>query len=229
MEIKVSGNFFFKDAGDDDGGSFSGLLSPFGTVDEGGDVVEASAYDEDLKKYGDERPLLYQHDPDWPIGSLTVFKAATGLRCNGQLLMQLPKAQEAYLLLKSQILRGLSIGFQSLKDTVENGVRHLEEIRLFEGSLVLWPRRGQLCIFCRSVVRAPTRCKRGWLRRTPHKRCRTTWLRFPLCTPCRSVVCPSRQECGLRVRTRSRRQFATSPYGVLPYIAATQVFSDAPL
>jgi uncharacterized protein len=139
MELKVTGGFFFKDAGDDEGGEFNGLLSPFGTVDEGNDVVEPQAYDIDLDRYGSTRPLLWQHQTGSPIGELTVFKSLTGLRCNGRLLMELPEANKAYLLIKARIVKGLSIGFEAIKDTVENGVRHLQEIRLYEGSIVTFP------------------------------------------------------------------------------------------
>ena len=53
--------------------------------------------------------------------------------------MDLPAAKNAYLLIKARIVRGLSIGFDSVKDSVEDGVRLLKEIRLWEGSIVTFP------------------------------------------------------------------------------------------
>lgn len=53
--------------------------------------------------------------------------------------MALPEAQKAYLLLKARIVKGLSIGFEAIKDSVVNGVRHLNEIKLYEGSVVTFP------------------------------------------------------------------------------------------
>jgi hypothetical protein len=53
--------------------------------------------------------------------------------------MELPEAQKAYLLIKAKIVKGLSIGFASVKDSIESGVRHLKEIKLYEGSIVTFP------------------------------------------------------------------------------------------
>lgn len=120
-------------------GTFEGLLSPYGNVDGGGDVVEAGAYAKTLKDQGPERPMLWQHKTDVPIGKLTLEDRADGLWCKGALLMALPEANKAYLLIKSKIVKGLSIGFETIKDSVESGVRHLKEIKLYEGSVVTFP------------------------------------------------------------------------------------------
>ena len=120
-------------------GSFEGLLSPYGNVDGGNDIVLPGAFTKTLQEQGNTRPLLWQHKPDSPIGDLTLEDRADGLWCKGQLLMALPKAQEAYLLMKAKIVKGLSIGFEALKDSVSNGVRQLKEIKLYEGSVVTFP------------------------------------------------------------------------------------------
>lgn len=120
-------------------GVFEGLLSPYGNVDEGGDVVEPGAFTKTLQEQGATRPLLWQHKTDMPIGDLTLEERPEGLWCKGQLLMDLPKAKEAYLLMKAKIVRGLSIGFLAVKDSVSNNVRRLKEIKLYEGSVVTFP------------------------------------------------------------------------------------------
>ena len=38
--------------------------------------------------------------------------------------------------MREGIIRGLSIGYKSIKETMAGSVRHLREIRLYEGSLV---------------------------------------------------------------------------------------------
>ena len=53
--------------------------------------------------------------------------------------MALPEAQKAYLLVKAGIVKGLSIGFEAVKDSVDAGVRYLSEIKLYEGSIVTFP------------------------------------------------------------------------------------------
>lgn len=120
-------------------GEFEGMLSPYGNVDNGGDVVEPGAFSKTLKDHGNKVPLLWQHQQDMPIGMLTLEDRPDGLWAKGQLLMDLPEAQKAHLLIKSGIVRGLSIGFQAVRDMLQNGVRHLKEIRLFEGSVVTLP------------------------------------------------------------------------------------------
>jgi HK97 family phage prohead protease len=120
-------------------GSFEGLLSPYGNVDAGGDVVEAGAFAKSLKERGNTVTMLWQHKTDHPIGIATLDDRPDGLWCKGQLEMSLPKAQEAYTCIKKRIIKGLSIGFESVKDTVENGVRHLREIKLWECSIVTFP------------------------------------------------------------------------------------------
>lgn len=120
-------------------GTFEGLLSPYGNVDQGADVVEPGAYVKTLKDQGGTRPLLWQHKSDVPIGQILLEDRADGLWCKGQLLMQLPEAQKAYLLIKARIVKGLSIGFETIKDAIEAGVRHLKEIKLYEGSIVTFP------------------------------------------------------------------------------------------
>jgi len=135
--------FELKQAGE---GSFEGLLSPFNVVDGGKDVVEPGAYTKTLKDKGNTRPLLWQHRSDTPIGEITLEERTNGLWCKGQLLMALPEAQKAHLLIKHKIIKGLSIGFLSIQDSVVNGIRHLKEIALFEGSIVTFPMAEQALI-----------------------------------------------------------------------------------
>lgn len=120
-------------------GTFEGLLSPYGNIDHGGDIVEPGAYKKTLVERGSVVPLLWQHKTEFPIGTLALEDRQDGLWCRGQLQMELPKAQEAYICLKNRIIKGLSIGFETVKDFVEGGIRHLKEIRLFEGSVVTFP------------------------------------------------------------------------------------------
>ncbi len=120
-------------------GSFEGMLSPYGNLDQGGDIVEPGAYAKTLKDQGPTRPMLWQHRSDTPIGELTLEDRPEGLWAKGQLLMELPEAKKAYLLMRARIVKGLSIGFESVKDSIESGVRHLKEIKLYEGSVVTFP------------------------------------------------------------------------------------------
>ena len=120
-------------------GSFTGSLAVYNNVDLGGDLIEAGAFTKTIKEHGDQVPLLWQHKADVPIGMLTLVDGPDALSVKGQLLMDLPAAKSAYLLIKARIVKGLSIGFDTVKDAVDEGVRHLKEIRLWEGSIVTFP------------------------------------------------------------------------------------------
>jgi uncharacterized protein len=73
---------------------------------------------------------------DWPGEAQRDVK---GLEIAGELVLETGKAQEAYALLKRRVLKGLSIGYDVVKDTIANGVRHLHELKLYEVSLVTLP------------------------------------------------------------------------------------------
>jgi HK97 family phage prohead protease len=120
-------------------GSFEGILAVYNNVDLGGDSILPGAFTKTIQEHGNEVPMLWQHETDEPIGSLTLTDSPDALLVKGQLLMELPMAQKAYLLLKARIIKGLSIGYDTVKKDVEGGVRKLKEIRLWEGSVVTFP------------------------------------------------------------------------------------------
>jgi HK97 family phage prohead protease len=121
-------------------GSFEGVLASYNTVDLGGDKILPGAFTKTMQERGNEIPMLWQHKPDQPIGKLNLVDSPTGLLVKGQLLLdEVPQAKIAYALLKAKVIKGLSIGFDTVKDAVENGVRQLKEVRLWEGSVVTFP------------------------------------------------------------------------------------------
>ena len=127
-------------------GEFEGLLSVYNVVDLGKDLVEPGAFTKTIQEHGAEVPLLWQHKTDTPVGKLTLVDGPDALRVKGQLLMQLPEAQKAYLLIKSGIVKGLSIGYDTVKDAMDGTVRRLKELRLWEGSIVTFPMLPQALI-----------------------------------------------------------------------------------
>lgn len=130
-------------AGGSDGeekGVITGYGSIFGNVDSYGDVVDKGAFDRSLKERG-LPVMLWQHDSTQPIG---VYKMASeddnGLQLEGQLNMDVAKACEAYSLIKQGAIKGMSIGFRTVKSYYDKeGVRHLSDVDLFEVSLVTFP------------------------------------------------------------------------------------------
>jgi HK97 family phage prohead protease len=105
-------------------GSFEGILAAYNNVDLGRDLIEPGAFTRTINS-GRNIPLLWQHNTDQPIGTLTLIDGPDALRVKGQLLLELPTAKDAYALLKAGVIKGLSIGYDTIKDSIEDGVRHL--------------------------------------------------------------------------------------------------------
>jgi HK97 family phage prohead protease len=119
-------------------GTFEGVLSIYGVLDDGGDIVERGAFAKSLVERP-EIPLLWSHDNTQVIGKLALYDTATELRVKGKLILSVAKAQEVYSLLREQVVKGLSIGYRTIKSRMDGGARRLIECALYEGSLVAFP------------------------------------------------------------------------------------------
>lgn len=131
----------FELKGLDDSGHFEGIASVYGSVDSYGDVVEPGAFAKTIAERGKSVPILWQHDSRLPIGSGEVFDTGTHLGIKGQILEAVSHGADAMRLAKAGIVKGLSIGYQVLKDSwdAERKVRLLKEIKLYEVSFVTFP------------------------------------------------------------------------------------------
>lgn len=125
---------------DGDSGVFEGYGSVFGNVDSYNEIVDKGAFVSSLQKW--MPALLWQHSAYTPIGIYTEMREDEhGLYVKGQLNLEVQQGREAYSLLRQGALKGLSIGFITEKDRydTEKRVRHLEQVRLMEVSLVTFP------------------------------------------------------------------------------------------
>jgi HK97 family phage prohead protease len=127
----------------DDAGTFEGYASTFGNVDNGGDKVMPGAFVEGLaaaRRNGRTVKMLWQHDPDQPIGVWDdMAEDAKGLRVKGRLVLEVPKAREAHALAKAGALGGLSIGYRTVSAEPDGNYRKLTKLDLFEVSMVTMP------------------------------------------------------------------------------------------
>lgn len=123
-------------------GRFAGYASLFGNVDSQKDIIERGAFADTLRERGTNIKLLWQHQMDEPIGHIEhLFEDDKGLYIEGRLLLSVQRAREAYELIKTGALEGLSIGYRPDIYTInpETGVRHIRQVDLFEISLVTFP------------------------------------------------------------------------------------------
>ncbi len=125
-------------------GTFSGYLSVFGVKDQGRDIVMPGAFTKSLtehKKKGTMPKLLWQHNPNSPIGIWTDLKEDNhGLKGTGELLLDIPQAKQVHSLLRAKAVDGISIGYRTVdSDDREDGGRDLKELELWEASVVTFP------------------------------------------------------------------------------------------
>ncbi len=125
----------FKEAGD---GAFSGYAAVTGNVDLGGDIILKGAFSEWLDKADPSRVrVLWQHDWDKPIGkTLSMREDDNGLAVDGELLLDIQKAQEARTLVKNNAIDGLSIGFRIDDFSYDNDTRIIKKLSVMEYSFV---------------------------------------------------------------------------------------------
>lgn len=130
---------------DEDKGVFQGYLSCFHNTDSYKDIVEPGAF---TKTINDARgrggkylfPLLWQHDTKEPIGGFLEMREDNhGLFVKGQIDLNTTLGQRAYSGLKMGYLDGLSIGYDTIKQKYAGEIRHLLEVRMWEGSIVTFP------------------------------------------------------------------------------------------
>lgn len=130
--------FNFKMDGEpDDEGRFTGHAAVFGNVDGGNDIIDPGACTKTLLE-NPTVPLFWQHDYSGvPIGVGTLTPdGVKGVRIDGQLFIESSdRAREVYGATKAKAVKGLSIGYNTIKRKFEGKVRRLQEIAIGEVSL----------------------------------------------------------------------------------------------
>jgi HK97 family phage prohead protease len=123
---------------DESSGTFVGMGAVYSNTDLGGDRLMPGSMTRTLSA-GKMYPLLWQHDPSNPIGTAKVTDTPQGLQVEGTLLLQDPTALKAYTFMKAGVIKGMSIGYETIQSSMEGDVRLLKEVRLWEISVVTFP------------------------------------------------------------------------------------------
>lgn len=139
------------------GTGFSGYAAHFWSADSWWTAIKPGAFRKTLKERGDRIPVLWQHNPDWPIGRPTALKEdRTGLHFDATISEATTFGRDAMALLRDDVPLGMSFGFQTVKDRpatdddpidlsqLDGNVKKsdlwvIEEIKLWEISLVTFP------------------------------------------------------------------------------------------
>lgn len=142
MERKSRYDGHFRVTSLDEKGVFCGYASIFNFLDDHHDIVLPGAFKASLENA--ERThkwpkMLWQHNLQEVIGRwVFIEEDDKGLYVEGQLLLDVQKAKEAYALMKAGAVEGLSIGFtvdKARRDT-KTGIRYIEKLKLIEISIV---------------------------------------------------------------------------------------------
>lgn len=116
--------------------------SAFGNVDSDGDVIVPGAFTKTLKENGPNAKNriwhLFNHSTDKPIAKpFEIMEDGFGLKAR----VKMPNTtlgNDTYELYKEGHITEHSIGFQTIKSQAKSGYNEINEIKLFEGSSVLW-------------------------------------------------------------------------------------------
>lgn len=130
-----------------DEGVFEGYASIFGgPPDSYGDIIAKGAFHQTLVeggRNGNGVVMLWHHIPSLPIGVWeSMLEDEKGLPVRGRVNKDAtPEGIPVYSSLKMGAVKGLSIGFRTIKaDVDENtGIRTIKDLELFEVSLVTFP------------------------------------------------------------------------------------------
>ncbi|MDR3290286.1 MAG: HK97 family phage prohead protease [Rickettsiales bacterium] len=130
LELKYFNNF----------GKICGYASVFNIEDSYNDIILPSAFKNTLLQDGDIK-MLWQHDITKPIGYFDVIREDDiGLYIEGQILLNTMEGKNAFELIKTKSVSGLSIGYFAIDFSyTKDNKRVLKEIELKEISIVTFP------------------------------------------------------------------------------------------
>ena len=126
----------------DDSRTITVYYSAFGNVDSDGDVIMPGAFTKSIKENGPSAKNriwhLFNHSTDKPVSKpKELVEDAFGLKA----VVKMPNTtlgRDTYELYKDGHITEHSIGFQTVKSQAKSGFNEITEIKLFEGSSVLW-------------------------------------------------------------------------------------------
>lgn len=134
-------DFSEKSEGDSSFGVFKGYGAVFNNIDYADDVIAPGAFKSALVKQS-EFPMFYQHHlKGMPIGKFTAVEDSKGLYIEAKLVLTTTLGKDAFELVKSGVVTGLSIGYDVTKShkAGDKDARVIDQMELFEVSLTPFP------------------------------------------------------------------------------------------
>ena len=125
---------------DEEEGTFTGYASTFSDVpDSYGDIVDPGAFKKTLKAQKGRIVSLFNHSFMEPIGKpIEMSEDDKGLLIKTKLSLDVRRARETLALIKDGVITQMSIGYQTIKEKTIDGIRHLQELKLYDVSPVVF-------------------------------------------------------------------------------------------
>lgn len=131
MEIR---GFKFETREAEDEGHFEGIANAYDVIDDYESKFQRGAFKKTLEEQ-DKIPLVWFHDPTQPIGQARAWETDEGLKVDGELDLNIQKAQEVYSGMQMGYVDTMSIGFETIQsDTNSDGIEIKKEAKLYEAS-----------------------------------------------------------------------------------------------
>ena len=130
---------------DEDKPDFSGVLSVMGVKDLHDEIVDDGAFTRTLAHHKGRFPLLADHNPSGRTRMGMLVAREDGKKLKFDAFVNKEKQFAADMLsdvkfsIAKKIPLGMSIGFETVKEDRIDDIRHLKEIKLWEGSVVTFP------------------------------------------------------------------------------------------
>lgn len=132
-----------KDGEDGDGPQFAGDASVMGNKDLDDEVIDEGAFKRTLDHRNGKVMLLSGHNPADRLGIAELEERGKKLKLKGFMNMakqiSIDTLSDIRFNIKHTVALGLSVGFRTIKDMVQDGVRHIKEVDLWEVSVVTFP------------------------------------------------------------------------------------------
>jgi len=124
---------------DEEQGIIEGYGSTFSKIpDSYGDIVDEGAFTKTIKENAGNIVSLFNHSIMEPIGKPELSVDKKGLFARIQIVRGVRKAEETLLLAKAGVITQMSIGYNTIKESWEKGIRHLQEVKLYDVSPVIF-------------------------------------------------------------------------------------------
>ena len=133
---------------DEEAGTFEGYAATFSKrPDSYGDIIDKGAFSKTIKEAGNRVKILFNHSVMEPIGKPTeLSEDDKGLFVKGKLSLGVQRAREVLNLMKDGVITEMSIGYDPMKEAYQAGVRHLQELRLWDTSPVVFAANAEAVI-----------------------------------------------------------------------------------